>query len=241
MNQFFCPFCNGKVEANDLMVHCRCSYCGRDLYAVLQRYNRFIYQLPSGAVGELLYNAGIHLRGSSWDHAWACAQSAIDLDPTNPLCYLYLLMAETRSSYIVNLEDSEESFATFTSYRMFRKFAPRFLLAEVNMYLRNVIFRLEDDMDSADEEFIVEDRDAESIYRQAVILSSSGASIGDFSRAADLFGQIPDYRDAISQRKRCEKMASALRTDTHMKSILSASAAVLVFFLAYALFAGGLF
>lgn len=241
MNHFFCPFCNAEVDAEDLMVHCRCSYCGMDLYSVLQRYNSFFYQLPTGAVGDLLYNAGIYLKGCSWDHAWACASCAIDMDPTNPLCYLYLLLAETHSSYIVNLEDSEESFATFSSYRMFRKYAPRFLLAEVNMYLRNVISRLEDDMDSTDEEDSVEDLDAESIYRQAVMLSSSGASVGDFSRAADLFAQIPDYGDAVSQRRRCEKMASALRTDAHMKSILSASAAVLVFFLAYALFAGGLF
>ena len=243
MDRLHCPNCNAIIEPDDLSVRFRCAYCGSDLHDAIRRYNSFYAKLPDGTVGELLRNASLYLRSHSWDDAWARANSAIDLDPTNPYGHLYRLMADTHSPYIVCLEDCEESFASLDSYRMFRRTAPPYLLAEVNMYLHEVISRLEDaettsDCDPVEEE--LPDHEARRIYRQALDLSGTGSDPWEFSRAAELFAQIPHYKDSVAQKRRCEKMASALRTESHMRSLLTASAAVLVFFLAYALFTGGI-
>lgn len=246
MGLLHCPYCNALIEPEDLIVYRRCSYCTQDLVNVLQMYHRYIYKPPSGNVGEFLTNASRFLREERWDRALYFAESAIDLDPTNALCHLYLLMAQVHASYLVNLEDCEESFASYNSYRMFRVYASPYLRLEVDLCLETVIQRQtsllpdHDDMEEDDDD-ILDDFSCYQIYHKACKLSASGATSADYSEAAELFAQIPCYEDASERRKACLNMASSLRTEAHMRSFFGATAAVLAFFFAFALLSGGLF
>ena len=242
-----CPHCGAPVDLRDLVRRLPCPYCKQDVYPALRQFNTDLYDPPDGPASELLRICSIHLHGENWSRAESTALVAIDLDQGNFLCHLHLLLAQTHSSHVVNLADCDFSFAELTSYRMFARLAPISYLAEIDMYLQDVLDRIGDCEDSCYDSDWEESEDqddssqVEEIFLEACELMFRSSSPSDFSRAADLFSSILDYEDAATLRARCVKMASALRTESFMRSFIGGSCAVFLIMFLVVLLSGGLF
>ena len=253
-----CGNCGHFPTAVELLHYRRCSFCGSDLMSSLREYNRLINAPPTGPAAPVLHLAQNYLVDELWDLAQTHASTAIKIDSTYYLGYLYLLMAQMHVCYIVDLQFVTQSFECCSSYLMFRRFAPELFLVEIDYYLYLVKQRVDgnsapptqwddvppDDYDVHGYSDVCDYEqaysDSEEIYQEACRLHSSAVTYRDFRHAAESFGTIPHYKDADDRYSVCSRMYSNMQTEAVMKNMVKGGLVFSFFLLALKVLVGGI-
>ncbi len=228
----FCPSCGALLDVDILVRFRKCNFCGVDLSEILLRYYKQLYDPPSPFLKRQYSLTLTLLRSQLWEKAEAVADTILDEDPCNAFAFLFILMAQVHASEIVELADCKSSFESFSSYRMFRRFAPRLLLAEVDGYLETVLER---------EKYCKgppEQGDFESVYISACDLLADAVTADDYEKASELFSDISFYGDSSEKFRHCIQMSKSLRAARFQRNLIFSFVFLFLFLISFLILAG---
>ena len=115
---------------------------------------------------------------------------------------------------------------------MFRRFAPRLLLAEVDGYLETVLER---------EKYCKgppEQGDFESVYISACDLLADAVTADDYEKASELFSDISFYGDSSEKYRHCIQMSKSLRAARFQRNLIFSFVFLFLFLIPFLILAG---
>jgi tetratricopeptide (TPR) repeat protein len=157
---------------------------------------KVIVQQTAAAAGTapLLKRAFMYLEDGTWQNADEYAEKVLDQDPENAEAYLAKLMAELKVKSRAALKDQPQPFDGSNNYKKALRFGDSALNAELNSCITHI-----------------NERNKDSVYRNALGKMSAAASEGDYKKAAETFRTISGWRDSDALAAQCLEKAEAQR------------------------------
>lgn len=152
-------------------------------------------------VDSLLKRAFMFLEDGEWESAEEYCEKVLDLDPENAQAYLGKLMSELKVSKRENLKDCLESFEERNNYQKILRFA--------NDELKNILVEYIEDINTRNER-----KRLEEIYGQGQKIMEKGGTAFEYKKAASLFEEIIDYKNARVLAEECHRLAEIERKET---------------------------
>ena len=200
--------------------------CGKDLHGATV-VQQVVQQGPSAAetVEALLRRAFLFLESKDWKSADEYCERVLDSEPENARAYLGKLMAQQQVSKAEALAECQQPFDESDNYQKAYRFGGSNLKADLDSYVKVVRDRLH-----------LEQTDA--LYQKAEKLMSKGKKPKHCLKAAELYKQAGDYKDAAKKEYECRQKAKVLKKRrTHrwiifaaLVALAAAIAAVVVFY-----------
>ena len=159
-----------------------------------------VVQQQSGYAAPLLERAFIFLEDGDWAKADEFCEQVLNLEPKNALAYLGKLMAELCVRKREALKDQPQPFDASNNYRKALRFGDDKLKQELTGAVAFINDRNENDR-------------KEGIYQKAFTAIATRTEQG-YREAADLFGTIPEYKDAKAQSEACAVKAEEARKES---------------------------
>ncbi len=147
---------------------------------------------------SLLKRVFIFLEDGDFKSADEYCEKVLDIDPENALGYLGKLMAELKVKKRENLQNCEKPFSGSASYKKILRYADDALKSEIIGYIDYIIIRNKN-------------TEIYNTYSKAVRTMESADTEEKFSKAAELFKSVSDYRDSKELANRCEEKAEEIR------------------------------
>ena len=168
-------------------------------------------------IAPLLKRAFMFLEDGNWASADEYCEKVLDIDPENAQAYLGKLMANAQIRKKELFTTLANPFNNLLYYDKVMRFGDEALKEELNGYIaaineRNEKNRLER-----------ERKHAEEVYERAKISLITALTSDDYTAAAALFDQIPEYKDAQTLASACREKAKIAQEETlkHRNDILS--------------------
>ena len=156
----------------------------------------------------LLKRAFMFLEDGDWSSADEYCEKVLDIDPETAEAYVGKLMAELHVTKQPALADCKEPFDDNSYYQKALRFANAKLKAELQGYIEHINLRNENAR-------------LEGIYHQASTLMCKAKTENQYKSAANLFSQIPDYKNSVIQKDTCLEKAEISRKDALYTSAIA--------------------
>ncbi len=146
----------------------------------------------NAGAAPLLRRAFMFLEDGEWADADEYCEKVLDQEPENAGAYLGKLMAELKVRQEEMLKDLPEPFDQNRNYQKALRFADEELASALKGYVAHISDRNEQERKAA-------------VYRKAAALIKKTETLEAYREAAELFSEIPGYRDADILRLECEE------------------------------------
>lgn len=174
-------------------------------YKIQESFSKAQVSINSNATTEsLLTRAKLLLEDKDWANANAYCDNVLDTEPENGMAYLYKLMAELRVQHQEELKDKSEPFEGKANYQKVMRYADEPLKRTLSGYIEYIKDRNENER-------------LQTIYVDGSNRMGSAATEADFKTAAEIFGTIPAYKDAVALQRICLEKAEQARIETEKK------------------------
>ena len=185
--------------------------CGKNLHGttVVQQVAQ---QRPSAAetVEALLRRAFLFLESKDWKSADEYCERVLDAEPENARAYLGKLMAQQQVSKAEDLAECKLPFDESDSYQKAYRFAGSNLKADLDSYAKVVRDRLHREKIAA-------------LYDKAEKLAAKAKKPKQCLKAAELYKQAGDYKDAAKKEYECRQKAKVLKKRRTRRRIIFAA------------------
>lgn len=155
------------------------------------------HESGSANIASLLDRAFLALEDGEWERADGFCEQVLNLDSRNAQAYLGKLMAERHVRKREALRDCAQPFDDSNNYRKALRFGDDKLKQE----LTGAVAFIQDRNETARKE---------DVYQKALTAMAAKTEQG-YREAAELFGTIPEYKDAAAQREVCAVKAEEVR------------------------------
>lgn len=185
--------------------------CGKNLHGATV-VRQVIQQGPSAAetAEALLRRAFLFLEAKDWKSADEYCERVLDADPENARAYLGKLMAQQQVSKAEELAECKQPFNELDSYQKAYRFAGSNLKADLDSYAKVVRDRLHREQTAA-------------LYDKAEKLASKAKKPRQCLKAAELYKQAGDYKDATKKEYEIRQKAKVLKKRRTRNRIIFAS------------------
>ena len=150
----------------------------------------------TGSVAPLLKRAFMFLEDGDWESANEYCEKVLDMDPENAYAYLGKLMAALRVKTQENLKHCGEPFDQNNNYQKAFRFADE----DLKMLLTGAI------------DFVYARKKAES-YAATLSVMEQANTQEAYMKAAHLFEEFGEYKDAKQRVQKCLDLAEVCRKD----------------------------
>lgn len=164
-------------------------------------------------IAPLLKRAFMFLEDGNWASADEYCEKVLDIDPENAQAYLGKLMANAQIRKKELLATLANPFNNLLYYDKVMRFGDEALKEELNGYIAAINERNEKNRITG-------------IYSRACASMNTASTSDDYTAAAALFDQIPEYKDAQTLASACRERAKAAeeQEDTlHKDEILNSA------------------
>lgn len=155
------------------------------------------HESGSANIASLLDRAFLALEDGEWERADGFCEQVLNLDSRNAQAYLGKLMAERHVRKREALRDCAQPFDDSNNYKKALRFGDDKLKQE----LTGAVAFIQDRNETARKE---------GVYQKALTAMAAKTEQG-YREAAELFGTIPEYKDAAAQREVCAVKAEEAR------------------------------
>ncbi len=162
-------------------------------------------------IAPLLERVFMFLEDGDWNSADEYCERVLDQEPKNAQAYLGKLLAEVRVNKKESLSQCCNVFSNNQNYLKIMRFADDDLKKEIESYADIVNDYVRQEEDRKIRERKEEKNQQDYVY--AMNLMKSAKKAGDFERAAKLFKNLSDYKDALLQAKICREKAEWMKND----------------------------
>ncbi len=162
-------------------------------------------------VAPLLKRIFIFLEDGNWQEADEYCEKVLDLDPENAPAYLGKLMVDLYVRKQEKLADQDEPFDDNINYQKVLRYGDEKLRATVEGYHTHIVER--------NQTAALEER-----YTAAYWAFCDATTIEDYRRAAALFEQLGDYKDAAQYVAQCKQQIVELPYDDACQCLREAEA-----------------
>ena len=149
-------------------------------------------------IAPLLKRAFMFLEDGNWASADEYCEKVLDIDPENAQAYLGKLMATTQVRKKELLATLANPFNNLLYYDKVMRFGDEALKEELNGYIAAINERNEKTR-------------LEGIYSRACASMNTASTYDDYTAAAEMFDQIPEYKDAQTLASACREKAKAAK------------------------------
>ena len=154
----------------------------------------------AGNITPLLKRAKMCLEDGEWQKADDFCEQVLNQDPECAEAYLYKLMAEQHARNREDLPDLALPFDNSNYYEKIQRFGDDALKKEISGYVAHIKERNEYDA-------------KEKAYNLAVAQMKAARTEVEYTEAADIFGKIPEHRDAAQLKNECLKGAEKIKNE----------------------------
>ncbi len=155
-------------------------------------------------IAPLLKRAFMFLEDGNWASADEYCEKVLDIDPENAQAYLGKLMATTQVRKKELLATLANPFNNLLYYDKVMRFGDEALKEELNGYIAAINERNEKNRITG-------------IYSRACASMNTASTSDDYTAAAALFDQIPEYKDAQTLASTCREKAKAAEEEETLK------------------------
>lgn len=149
-------------------------------------------------IAPLLKRAFMFLEDGNWASADEYCEKVLDIDPENAQAYLGKLMSTTQVRKKELLATLANPFNNLLYYDKVMRFGDEALKEELNGYIAAINERNEKTR-------------LEGIYSRACASMNTASTYDDYTAAAEMFDQIPEYKDAQTLASACREKAKAAK------------------------------
>ena len=139
-------------------------------------------------VEPLLKRVFMFLEDGDWKSANEYCEKVLDQDPECAVAYLGKLLAELRVKRRMDLAGCAELFHNKANFQKAIRFGDEDLKAELTEYIRQI-----------------QNRQLDNIYQSGCGVMETAKTEKDFLKAAEIFDQLNDYRDAAQKSAQCRE------------------------------------
>ncbi len=161
-------------------------------------------------VAPLLKRAFMYLEDGDWKSADEYCERVLDQDPENAEAYLGKLMAELKCRKQEALKDQAEPFDGKGVYNKVIRFGSTQLKAALESYNTHIRNRNENTR-------------LEKLYKSAIYQKSNATTEKAYLKAAEMFAEISNFRDARLLADECQELAKEAEYQRALKLIVEGS------------------